>query len=394
MNLNLNKKIKDKQKNLINFLRDIIAIPSPSTQEKAVGIRILKEMRDLKFDEVFVDKMGNCIGKIGKGKFHILYDAHIDTVGIGDIRAWQFNPYSGKIKNGIIYGRGASDNKAAIACQIYAARLIKELNLLDNFTLYVVGTVQEEDCDGLSMEYLIKNSIKRCDFVILGECTNLSIYRGQRGRMEIKIKVAGKAAHASAPERGKNAIYKMAPIISKIKKLDFKKDSFLGKGSIAVTKIESKSASLNSIPDECTIYLDRRLTKEDGRESALRELKEISSDIQVEMLNYQQPSYTGLTLSAEKYFPAWALEEEHILVKAAKINYKKIFSQKPKVGKWTFSTNGVASMGKLNIPTIGFGPGEEKFSHTTNDRVSIEHLLKTVMFYTTFPKTLVNLLEG
>ncbi|MFH1452956.1 MAG: YgeY family selenium metabolism-linked hydrolase [Armatimonadota bacterium] len=387
------KTVELKKDNIIDFLRRIIAIPSTSTKEKDVVQEIKKEMEKLNYDKVWVDKAGNIIGQIGSGKTKIAFDSHIDTVDIGDIKSWKHDPFQGKVENEIIYGRGTSDNKGATACQIYGAAIMKELGLVDDFTIYVVGTVQEEDCDGASMLYMFNNSIPKPDYVVLGECTDLCIYRGHRGRMEMSVTAKGKSCHGSAPDRGENAIYKMAPIISAIEKLNdnLKDDDFLGKGTIVVSKIECQTPSLNSVPDECKIYIDRRLTVGETKESSVKELEDIcKGNAKVDVLYYDTPTYTDEHIDQEKYYPTWVLPEDHKLVQAGIKTAETLFGAKPKVSKWVFSTNGVASMGKMNIPTIGYGPSKEEYAHTADDQITVDHIKKATAFYTAFANILAN----
>ena len=384
------KAAEESKERMTSFLRDIIAIPSESGEEGEVVDRIIIEMEAVDFDEVFVDKIGNVIGRIGSGPNKLVYDSHIDTVGVGDPDSWKFDPFVGKIENGILYGRGASDNKAAIATMVHGAGIMKKLGLTDNCTLYVVGTVMEESCDGMAMQYLLTETLKNIDAVVLGECTNLNIYRGHRGRMELKIDVSGVPCHASAPDRGENAIYKMIPIINGIGKLNLEgllDDEFLGKGTIAVTDIECKTGSRNTVPDKCTIYIDRRTTVGEDKERCLSELQNIrgAEGAEVSILDYEAKSHTGFPVLYEKYFPTWCLDENHPLVLAGVKTVTEILGNKPEVGRWVFSTNGVSSMGRLGIPTIGFGPGEEKYAHTNEDQIKIDDLVSAIAFYAAFP---------
>ncbi|MBI2264509.1 MAG: YgeY family selenium metabolism-linked hydrolase [Armatimonadetes bacterium] len=384
------KKIAETHKeDVVSFLRDLIRLPSPSCQEEKTAKRIHDEMKKVSFDRTTLDELGSVIGEIGKGKTRVLFDSHIDTVGIGDRNAWPHDPYEGAYDGEIVYGRGASDNKAAIACMVYAGKVLKDLEEETGCTFQVIGTVMEEDCDGLAMEHYLKKAEPKPDYVVLGECTNLSIYRGHRGRMEIKVTTKGVSCHASAPKRGDNAIYKMVPIISGIEALNgqLAYDSFLGRGTVAVTKIECQTPSLNAVPDECVIYLDRRLTTGEDRETAIQEIKELpgANGSEVEILPYSERTYKGTQVESEKYFPTWVLPEDHILVQRAVQCAKDLFGEDPVVDKWVFSTNGIASMGRLSIPTIGYGPSEERFAHTVSDQVSVEHLVRSVMFYAALP---------
>jgi putative selenium metabolism hydrolase len=374
---------------VVEFLQELIALPSPSGGEKEVAARVVEEMQSLGYDEARIDPMGNAIGRIGQGATRLVLDAHMDTVGVGDRSAWPYDPFEGKVEGGIVFGRGASDNKGALAAQTYAGKLMAE-RALDgaDVTVYVVGTVMEEDCDGLALGYLLE-SLGGVDAVVLGECTNLAVYRGHRGRVEIKVTTKGTSAHASAPERGSNAVTAMAPIVLAIDELHGRlaDHDFLGKGSVAVTSIECETASLNAIPDSCTIYLDRRLTEGETRVSALREITEAAPEgTAIEVLTYADPSYTGLVLETDKYYPTWVLEESHPLVRAGTRACERALDRTPEVGKWTFSTNGVASAGRLGIPTIGFGPSEERWAHTVADQCPIDHLVASVAFCAALPR--------
>ena len=381
------------------FLRSMVAIPSFSCEEGDVAQRIAGEMEDLGYDEVFADPMGNVVGRIGDGKTKIVLDAHMDTVGVGDPSAWPHDPFEGKLEDGIVFGRGASDNKGAIASQVYGGKLMAERGLDEaDVTIYVVGTVMEEDCDGLALEYFLTETVPGVDAVVLGECTNLAVYRGHRGRMEISVQTRGQSAHASAPERGDNAVAAMAPIVLDVTELNDRlaQDDFLGKGTVAVTKIECETASLNAIPDSCTIFLDRRLTAGETRESAVKEVASLGSaeGATVEVLDYARPAYTGLTLETEKYYPTWVLDPGHPLVTGGVAAGEAALGNTPNVDKWTFSTNGIASAGRLGIPTIGFGPSEERWAHSVLDQCPVDHLVASIAYYAALPAALAGIGEG
>ncbi|MGH2699625.1 MAG: YgeY family selenium metabolism-linked hydrolase [Actinomycetota bacterium] len=380
------------------FLREIIALPSPSCEEADVARRIASEMEKLGYDEVFADGMGNVVGRIGDGKTKVVLDAHMDTVGIGDLSAWPHDPFEGKLDDGVVFGRGASDNKGAIASQVYGGKLMSDRGLDGaDVTVHVVGTVMEEDCDGLALGYFLSETVTGVDAVVLGECTNLAVYRGHRGRMEMSVQTRGTSAHASAPERGDNAVAAMAPIVGEVSELNERlaDDAFLGRGTIAVTKIECETASLNAIPDSCTIYLDRRLTAGETLESAVKEVASLSSagGASVEVLDYARPAYTGLTLETEKYYPTWVLEPDHPLVARGVTAGEAALGSTPKVDKWTFSTNGIASAGRMGIPTIGFGPSEERWAHSVLDQCPVDHLVASIAYYAALPAALAGIGE-
>ena len=385
------EKAQSYKKDMVKFLRDMIRIPSESCEEKDVILRIKEEMEKVGFDKVVIDPMGNILGYVGHGKHLIGMDAHIDTVGIGEIKNWTFDPYEGFEDDIHIGGRGASDQEGGMASMVYAAKIIKDLHLEDDYTLVITGTVQEEDCDGLCWQYIIEEDKVRPEFVLITEPTSCRIYRGHRGRMEIKVATRGISCHGSAPERGDNAIYKMADIIKDVEKLNerLKNDDFLGKGTVTVSQIFHKSPSRCAVADGCWISLDRRLTDGETYKSALAEIEALPSvkaaKAEVTMYDYERAAYTGLVYPTQAFFPTWVIPENHILCRSMKEGYEGLFKKAPVIDKWTFSTNGVSIMGRYGIECIGFGPGDEKEAHAPNEKTRKEDLVICAALYAVMP---------
>ncbi len=378
------------------FLRDLIAIRSMSSQEEEVIHRIREEMEVCRFDEITIDPMGNILGRIGSGKRIIALDAHVDTVDVGNRANWRIDPFKGAEMDGVVYGRGACDMKGALASIVQGGKLIKQLGLEDDFTLYVVGSVQEEDCDGLCWQYIINEGKLHPDVVVITEPTNLGVYRGHRGRMEIEVRTRGISCHGSAPDRGVNAVYKMAPIVQDIEKLNERLagEPFLGKGTVTIAQIRSTSPSLCAVADSSTIHLDRRLAATDTLESAIKEIEDLPSvrkaDAEVAVLDYAVPSWRGLTYPTKKYYPTWLLPEKHPALASAVACFDSLFGERPVVGRWVFSTNGVAVMGMHGIPCVGFGPGNEVYAHMATEQIPVEHLVRATAWYAAFPRVFSN----
>ncbi len=348
-------------------------------------------MERASFDEIRIDGLGSLIGRIGHGPKTIAFDAHLDTVYPGDQTQWSFDPFIPKTEDGKVWGRGSVDQKGGMAALLTAARLIKELNLNDAFTVYFTGTVMEEDCDGLCWQHLITEENLRPECVVITEPTNMRIYRGHRGRMEMRLEVKGRSCHSSAPEHGDNAVYKIARIALEIEKLNERlpSDPSMGKGSISITETTSSSPSACAVPDWASIRLDRRLTFSDSKAGAIAEVYDAAQragcdDSQVAVLTFKEPAYTGKVYPAEKYYPAWALDEHSPFLKSAVDAYAGIFDKIPSVGMWTFSTNGVAIAGMHGIPCFLFGPGNEMYAHAPNEACEIEHLSGAAAFYAAF----------
>jgi len=381
-------KAKHYEETSTRFLMDMIRIPAFSTKEKEVVECIKKEMEAIGLDEAYIDPIGNVIGRIGHGPRVIAFDAHIDTVYPGDLSLWDFDPFDAHVKDGKVWGRGTVDQEGGMASMLTAARIIKDLGLGEKFSIYFTGTVMEEDCDGLCWQYILKEGEIKPEMVVITEPTNLNIYRGHRGRMEMQVHVKGLSCHGSAPERGDNAIYKISRISLEIEKLHERlhTDEFLGKGSVCVTEVYFTGPSQCAVPDSARIHLDRRLTWGENLESAVAEVKEAcrlagQPDAEIEVLTYNEAAFTGLVYPTQKYFPTWVTPLDSPYVQGAAKAYEATLGNAPKIDKWTFSTNGVAIAGMHGIPCIGMGPGNEIYAHAPNEACPVEHLTSAAAFY-------------
>ncbi|MCP3929763.1 MAG: YgeY family selenium metabolism-linked hydrolase [Bacteroidetes bacterium] len=383
------KKLSEKYRDYTaQNLSKLIKIKSLSKEEKEVQLELKRQMEEAGFDEVRIDGLGNVIGRIGNGENILAIDGHMDTVDFGNMDNWDFDPLGGEIKDGYVHGRGSVDQKGGPAAFVTSGRILKELGFDKDMTIYFVGSVMEEDCDGLCWKYIVEEEGINPDFVISTEPTNLNIYRGHRGRMEMHVSFYGVSSHGSAPERGKNAIYMASRIALEIEKLNerLKKDEFLGKGSVTISEIISNSPSLCAVSDFARIHLDRRLTWGETKESAVKEVEELikGMNADVKVLDYQEQAYTGKEYGMEKYYPTWKIPEDHQIVQTGVQAYQKLFQKEVKIDKWTFSTNGVTINGMYGIPTIGFGPGNEVLAHAPNEKVLIDDLVIASAFYAAF----------
>ncbi len=412
------------------FLRAMISHPSESCEEKQVVMCIKAEMEKLNFDKVEIDGLGNVIGWMGDGEKIIAIDSHIDTVGVGNIENWTHDPYEGYEDDSVIYGRGGSDQEGGMASAVYGAKIMKDLGLIPNgYKIMVVGTVQEEDCDGMCWQYIYNKSKIVPEFVISTEPTDGGIYRGHRGRMEIRVDVKGVSCHGSAPERGDNAIYKMADILQDVRSLNensaddsveikglvkmldekynpehFEDARFLGRGTCTTSQIFYTSPSRCAVADSCSISIDRRMTAGETWESCLDEIrslpavKKYGDDVTVSMYMYDRPSWTGEVYETECYFPTWINRDSAAHVRALIEAHHALYGEqrigpegsmhlrnRPLTDKWTFSTNGVAIQGRYGIPCVGFGPGAESQAHAPNEITWKDDLVTCAAMYAAAP---------
>lgn len=380
-----------------DLLSRIIKVPALSAGE-ADRIALLKSMcESAGFDEVRVDGLGNLLARVGSGKKILAVDAHIDTVDVGDPAQWKHPPFSGLIEDGLVHGRGSSDQLGGAAAMITAGRILKELGYAGDYTIWFSFTVMEEDCDGLCWKYLIEEEKLVPDLFVSTEPTSLRLYRGHRGRMEIECRFQGVSCHGSAPERGKSAAYMAARAALAIEKLNTNlkpdTDNFLGKGTVTVSRMDVKGPSLCAVPDLGMIYLDRRLTWGETKELAVDQVKKVLSEaglsgFEVKVPYYEVPSWKGTKYGQDLYFPTWKIEADHPLVRAGIASHRALWGADPVVDKWTFSTNGVAVCGRHKIPTIGFGPGDENQAHAPNEITRVDDLEKASAFYAALPYAL------
>jgi putative selenium metabolism hydrolase len=397
------QRVQAVREEIVGFLRDICAIPSMNSQIGPVGERIQAEMRRLGYDEVRFDKMGNTIGRIGDGPKVLVYDSHIDTVGIGDPHEWAWDPFVGKVEGGRLYARGACDEKGSTPGMVYGLAIARDLGLLDGYTIYYFGNM-EEWCDGIAPNTFVEEDPKvRPDYVVIGEPTRMRVYRGHKGRIELKVTASGRSAHAATHYLGDNAVYKMMPVIMGIRDLDRRmrfglgSHPLLGHASVVVTDVSARTASLNAVPDQFTIYLDRRITLSESYDEVIAQIRGLIPDyleqeILVEELFYDTPSYTGFTFPVAKYFPAWALDDLHPLVQAGQQALQELWGEVLPLGTWDFSTNGTYWVGKAQIPAIGLGPGDEVTAHTMNENVPLEDVVRAAEWYAWLPRVLLRTL--
>ena len=370
---------------LIKFTQDLVRIKSYSGYEEEVVKFIATKMKELGYDEVIIDSMGNVVGRIGNGRKVVMFDSHIDTVEVTDEGKWDVPPFSGEIIEGKLYGRGSVDMKSGAAASIYAGAIAKRLRLDTGKTIYVSCTVFEEDCDGENLKYLFNECKIKPDYFITCEPSDNKIVTGHKGKAQISIKTKGISAHGSAPEKGKNAIYEMAEIIQRVEKTNEELIKEAGpRRTLVLSQISSVSVSLNAVPSECEVYLDRRMVVGETEDTIEAEMDKIieGKNASWEIGTIYRKSWTGTEIKYEPFHLAWEIDLNHELSRACIESYNENFGCNPEYDYWDFSTNAVTTVSR-GIPTIGFGPGVYKLAHCRNEHCEVSKIVDACGFYTT-----------
>ena len=369
---------------LIAFVQQAVRTRSYSDEEGEFARLIEAKMKELDFDEVYIDHTGNVVGRVGSGPVVVHFDSHMDTVHVNDAEEWVSPPFGGEIVDGKLYGRGSVDMKSSLCASVFAAALAKKAGLLEGKTVYITGSVCEEYCDGVCLEHFYRDSGVRPDYCIICEPSDNLITLGHTGKVQARIKTHGVSAHGSAPEKGVNAVYEMAEIITRVDELNKRLQATSGCGTIVLSQISCISASLNAVPSECEIYLDRRLRLGESIEKVKGELEELIAGKRAswEPGTLRHTSWNGAQLVYEPAHDPWKIEEDHPLTLKCNEAYKTVFGKEPeRYDFWDFGTNAVVPV-SMGIPTIGFGVGEYKLAHMRDEHCEIAKIKECCKFYT------------
>ncbi len=386
------------RENLTSFLRDLVRIPSFSTEEQAVAKRIITEMKRLGFQDVRLDRIGNVVGWIGSSRSHsphshqhhrpiLMFNGHMDTVRVSDDNTWTYDPFGATIEDGRLYGLGACDMKGGLAAMIYAAHLLRNVQDALDGQLVVACVVQEEPSEGVGSRVLIEEEGLAPDWVVVGEPSNLNVSRGHRGRIEMRLTTYGRSAHAATPTLGENAIYATARLVFGLELLaeQLGNDPFLGAGTLAVTHITSTSSSRNAIPDRCELTIDRRLTVGENETKALAEVQRVISreGVRAEVIvpEYRLTSYTGYTCQKREFYPVWIMPEDHPLIATAAQAVREQLKRRPQIIQWDFSTEAAYIGAEAGIPTVGLGPGDPHLAHTPDEHILLSDVYAAAEVY-------------
>lgn len=374
----------EQRSSVIACCRDLVQVQSLPGREAEAAQVVTAWMHRLGYDTIHTDTYGNVIGRItgqvGAGP-HLHFDGHIDTVPATALEAWQHPPFAADIADGAIWGRGSTDMKGPLAAMLCAVAFTPRSTLRG--TLTISASVAEEELEGPALVAILEND--RPDYVIIGETNSLQLTIGHKGRAGIRITTHGTPAHSSVPAAGENAIYRMLEVTQLIRAIPAPNDDLLGIGvNEMVEIISSPYPGTSIIPDRCTTRWDRRLVRGETRESVLADihttLSHLPYPVDVAYLDVQVTCYTGAVLQSEDFHPAWAIDPDHTLARAARAALTAA-GLPPTMVSVPYCTNGTGSAGKLGIPSIILGPGDPTLLHVIDEHITIEQLTRGVEVY-------------
>lgn len=372
----------------VKFLQNLVRAKGLSGKEEPAANLIENEMKTLGYDEVRTDRFGNVIGVIGDRSPKVMLEGHMDTVEEGDLTNWDYPPFSAEIHDGNMYGRGTVDMKGPLSSMIYGAINARDSIREANAGVMVACVVHEETMEGAAIEQLISRSTVP-DIVVLGEPSGLNICIGHRGRAVFDVQVKGETAHASMPHLGKNAVLDLIDVIEVLRNKELGTDPALGDETLALIDVSCKPGDGPIIPDQATARLDFRIGRNTTEEDLTKWIQKAIDEVsgvkgKAELMEKILRCYTGEELSARFFFPAWYLADEKIV---DRMKTSLSFISGVEVTTWEFSTDGVYTAGRADIPSVGFGPGEESLAHQPNEHLSLEELELATRGYENIIKT-------
>lgn len=377
--------VEANRQGLVAFAQKLVQTPSLSGQEGDVAALIQDEMAHLGYDETWVDKAGNVVGRIAGGHGpSLMFNGHMDQVDVGDPARWPYPPLGGEIHDGALWGRGAADMKGALAAMIYAGGLLKKLPAPPPGDRYVSAVVQEE-VGGLGSRYLAEHL--PVDRAVVGEASKNHLRRGHRGRVELVAHFQGRSVHASMPDLGINPHVSMAHFVILLQSLQMAEEPPYGKSSVAPTRVTSEPESANVTPGALHLVLDWRNVPGESPQEILAKLEapmarclESGCEGRVEIASKELVTYTGLRMSYLDTFPSFTTAADHPWLVQAQSVLAETLGRQVDVDTWRFATDG-GHFAAAGTTVIGFGPGDAGVVHTVEERMPLGELVESVVGY-------------
>jgi succinyl-diaminopimelate desuccinylase len=377
------KQVEHLKPEIIQLTRALVRIPSPSGQENEAQSFVRSKLREIGFKVESHSKVSSRPNLLANLEFskrgrNLLFVAHIDNILPGNREGWRYDPFSARLVNGRIYGRGVADMKAALAAMIVSAKAISNSKIQEG-TVSLASVVDEEIESEYGMKYLYEKKLIRADACIFGEPSFPFVATALKGGIWLKLVSRGKKVGSGWPSEGVNAVMKMAKVLCALEDLDmasgFKAHPFLGKPSIAPGTTIRGGDQLHSIPDRCEATVEVYMVPGQKSEDVVSMIKDKISELH----------RFDRTLSVEVQT---LFETEPVMTTDEDKIYRDLQSSIASIFKKRAEPIGVPSIGdarftsKLGIPTIAaYGPGERAKGHVSNESVSVHVLTNVTKVY-------------
>ncbi|MEM2760781.1 MAG: M20 family metallopeptidase [Nitrososphaerales archaeon] len=365
---NITKKVESKFSDILQTASELIMIPSrnPPGEEKGCAQYIYSRLKEIGYETYqinhpFIDRP-QVVGLLrGKNSNAILLNGHIDTVPEGDISKWSMDPFSGAIKDGYLYGRGSVDMKSSLALMIHVAEFTESDATV--LLMFAIGEERAEPGTSTLLSWIKKFDL-RIKYGLVMEPTALQIATSQKGAVWFKIKSRGKAAHASLPSKGINAIdiaYDIIKVIPQYaKKISNETHPVAGAPTCSITMING-GIKENVIPDSCEIVIDRRLVP---GESSSEVVKELSLLLRKNQLNCEI-----MKLGARD--PVELTKDSMLARIILNVMHKLNIQSNTTCFAGATDNEHIVSSG---IESLVWGPGDLTLAHAINERISVSEV--------------------
>jgi acetylornithine deacetylase/succinyl-diaminopimelate desuccinylase family protein len=361
------------------LLCDLVAIPSFGGNEGPILAHLAERFRRQGIESRVTELDGkplNLTAEVGRGSRRILLNSHVDTVPPGDPALWRTDPLTPVEREGKIYGRGAEDAKGCLAAMIVAfeALAARREALPVRVVLMAVGG---EERGGLGTKTEVANGF-RADAAIVGESTRLVPMLAHKGVLRLEVEVKGRAAHASDPEAGVNAVVGMGPVITALDRLAAevrtREERYTGRASLVISTIAG-GVALNVIPAGCVISIDRRVLPTETEAQATQEI--------VRTVTAALPAGLGASVEVRKvrFVAPSATAPDAAIVRAAERAAAELSGRPAPASGFTATCDMTYLVNGAATPSIILGPDSIDLAHQVDECVSIDEMAKAVALY-------------
>ena len=373
------KSISNLRDYVVSMLSNMIRINSenPPGREDEIASYVAERLAELGL-KAWIDRFqgrANALGsiKIGEGR-KIMLISHLDTVPAGEKELWRIPPFSGIVKDGRVYGRGAADAKGCIASMLGCLKSLADEGWpIDGEIIF--AAVADEESENRGVRRLIAQGVK-ADYAVVGEPTNLNVCIAHRGSIFLRASFIGRAAHSSKPEKGVNAVYAASEYALRIERLSkrFKiKHKLLGKPSLAVT-IFRGGVKDNVIPDRCELIINRRTLPNEDLETIVNRLRDLAEKV-------SEKRRIKAAVKIDRYLPASETDRNEEIVKAGLRAVSKVLGKRARPRGFQALCDMTFLVHKANIPCIILGPGRLEEAHVVDEWVGIDQLINGSKIY-------------